>query len=358
MSGAGAPEPVGVVVLAYGPEPDLADCLAAASASEGVVIDLVVVDNGCTNPRFEEITAVAGARLLRPEHNGGFAGGCNTGVRALRPARAFVLVNSDAVVDPAAVAHLVQALDGDVALATASVRLAQEPKIVNSAGNPVHFTGISWAGGFGEPAAAHAVRREVASASGATMAMRTDVWQRLGGFDESYFTYLEDTELSLRCWLLGLRVLYVPEAVSLHHYAFSRNAAKHYYLERNRLLLLLTVYERRTLILLSPALLVWECCVLVGAVFQGWGRSKVSGYAWLLRHRGHVRSRRSFVQSGRMLPDGALVPLLADRLTVASVPLPRGFGAIDRLLACYWRLIRARITRSSIRDHRSNHQGE
>lgn len=345
MSADAAPEAVGVVVLAYGPEPDLAECLAAASASEGVAVDLVVVDNGCTNPRFVQITAAAGARVLRPDHNRGFAGGCNEGVLALRPARAFVLVNSDAVVAPTAVAHLVRALDDDVAIATASVRLAQEPEIVNSAGNPVHFTGTSWAGGFGEPAAAHAVRREVTSASGATMAMSTEVWQRLGGFDDAYFTYLEDTELSLRCWLLGRRVVYVPEAVSLHHYAFSRNAAKHYYLERNRLLLLLTLLERRTLVLLAPALLLWEACVLVGAVLQGWGRSKVAGYAWLIRHRAHVRNRRSLVQSGRVLPDGALVPLLAERLTVASVPLPRGFGALDRLLAGYWKVVRSRIAR-------------
>jgi GT2 family glycosyltransferase len=352
MSDGSAPETVGVVVLAYGSEPDLADCLTAISSSAGVVVDLVVVDNGCTNPGFEEIAAAAGARVLRPDHNRGFAGGCNDGFLALRPARAFVLVNSDAVVAPTAVARLVRALDDDVAIATASVRLAQEPETVNSAGNPVHFTGISWAGGFGEPADDHAVRREVASASGATMAMRTDVWQQLGGFDDAYFTYLEDTELSLRCWLAGLRVVYVPEAVSLHHYAFSRNAAKHYHLERNRLLLLLTVYERRTLLLLAPALLVWEACVLLGALRQGWGRSKLAGYAWLLRHHKHVRRRRSLVQAERLLPDGALVPLLADRLTMASVPLPRGFRALDRLLAAYWRGVRARIARSGhvVRD--------
>lgn len=337
---------VGVVVVAYGPEPELEPCLQAICSSTGVHVDLVVVDNGCTHAGLDELVDRAGGRLLRPGRNTGFAGGCNLGAASLGPAQALALVNSDAIVESTTLRALVNALGHDVAIATASVRLAHDPQTLNSAGNPVHFTGLSWAGALGEAAGRHAALRDVASASGATMAVRTDVWDELGGFDTTYFTYLEDTELSLRCWLLGLRVVYVPEAVSRHHYAFSRNPRKHYYLERNRLLMLLTLYERRTLLLLAPALLLWEAVVLVGAVAQGWGRSKAAGWFWLLRNSGSVRRRRAVVQAARRRSDSALLPLLEGRITPAAIALPPGFGLLNALLAAYWRWVGPRIARS------------
>lgn len=342
MNGATLPR-VGVVVLAYGAEPELEPCLQAICASTGVDVDLVVVDNGCTQPGLDELVRGVGGRLLRPEHNTGFAGGCNLGVASLRPGSVVALVNSDAIVEPPALRALVDALTDDVAIATASVRLADQPDTLNSAGNPVHFTGLSWAGALGQPASQHAAPRDVASASGATLAMQRQVWDELGGFDATYFTYLEDTELSLRCWLLGLRVVYVPKALSRHHYAFSRNPLKHYYLERNRLLMVLTLFERRTLLLLAPGLLLWEAAVFVGAVLQGWGRSKLAGWAWLLRNSGSVRRRRAVVQASRRRGDSTLVPLLEGRIAPGPVALPRGFGVLNAVLGAYWRWAGPRI---------------
>lgn len=334
---------VAVVVLAYAAEPHLDACLAAIRASRGVDVELLVVDNGCTRGDLTELLTLHGARLLRPATNLGFAGGCNAGVSALLTHDVVALVNSDAVLHPDALQALADALTDEVAVASACVRLAHAPHLVNSAGNPVHFTGVSWAGGMGESAAAHVTPREVASASGAAMAIRRSAWDELGGFDAAYFTYLEDTELSLRCWLGGWKVVYVPEAVALHHYDFSRNKRKHYYLERNRLLLLLTVYERRTLLLLGPALLLWEMCVIAGALVQGWLPSKLRGWLWLLRNQAHVQQRRRLIQRTRRRGDAELAPLLETRITGASIPLPRGFGVVDAALAAYWRAVRRRL---------------
>lgn len=329
---------IGAVVVAFGPEPHLDACLRAVRKSRGVHVTLVVVDNGCTNPDFEGVVARHEALLVQSVGNQGFAGGCNLGVSSLSGVTTIALINSDAIVDETTLMRLAESLSNDIGIATASVRLAQEPQLMNSAGNPVHYTGVSWAGGMGQPATRHATARDVASASGAGMALSLSLWEALGGFDPQYFTYLEDTELSMRCWLMGRRIVYVPDAVVLHHYEFSRNSNKHYYLERNRLLLVLTLYERRTLILLGPALLAWEVCVTAGAVVQGWFPSKARGWLWLLKNRQHVRERRRLIQQSRCVPDTALVELLEDRLAPPSVPLPRGFYVADALLAWYWRL--------------------
>ncbi len=60
----------------------------------------------------------------------------------------------------------------EVGIASASIRLADDPDLLNSAGNPVHFLGFCWSGAFGEPAANYPVEAEVLSAAGTAMALR------------------------------------------------------------------------------------------------------------------------------------------------------------------------------------------
>ncbi|MCW2680792.1 MAG: glycosyl transferase family 2 [Frankiales bacterium] len=334
---------VSALVLAYGDEPWIERCVDALLMSRGVDVDVVLVDNGCTTGAPGRLAGRDRVAVLTPEVNLGFAGGCNLAATAAR-GEFLALVNGDALVDPDALAALVGvARDPSVGIATGSIRLSDHPDQINSVGNPVHFSGLSWAGGFGDPASDHQLPTDVASASGAGMVMRRGLWEQLQGFAPEYFAYLEDTELSLRCWQRGLRVVYVPDAVVVHRYEFSRSPLKNYLLERNRLLLIATVYERRTLVLLAPALLLVEASLLVLALAQGWGDAKVRGWLWLLRHRAWIRSRRRQLQSERLQPDSAVADLLTDRMTMANLERPAGLDLLDRVLARYWRSVRPRL---------------
>jgi GT2 family glycosyltransferase len=253
-------------------------------------------------------------------------------------------VNSDAIVEPDAVAALVQVLGEEtVGIASGSLRLRERPDTMNSAGNPVHFLGLSWAGGLGEPASSYGERREVASATGAVMALRRETWDALGGFFEPMFAYCEDLELSLRCWQRGWSVEFVPDAVALHAYEFHRNELKMYLLERNRLLVLLTVYGARTLALLAVPLLALEVAVLAVAVRQGWWAHKLRGWWWLLVHTGAVRRRRAEVQAARSRPDRDLARLLTGSFSPGE---QTGFSAPPALALAsgwYWRVVRRMI---------------
>lgn len=339
---AGPPQ-VSAVVLAYGPAPLLRECVTALLASAGVAVEVLLVDNGSDVTVIGDLEGLPGVAVLRPGTNTGFAGGCNLAARQAAGDH-LVLVNADAVVGPTALEHLTAALqDPGVGLASASLRLRSSPATVNSAGNPVHYLGLSWAGGLGDPASAHAGPVDVASASGAALALRRCVWERLGGFWEEMFAYCEDAELSLRCWQAGLRVVYVPDAVVLHDYEFSRNPSKMYLLERNRLLLLLTLYERRTLLLLSPALLALELAVLLLSVRQRWAGQKASGWWWLLRHRDVVRRRRREVQRARTVGDREVAGVLTAELTPAAETGFRVPPAVNALSRLYWSLVRPRL---------------
>jgi GT2 family glycosyltransferase len=331
---------VTAVVLAYGPEPVLEECVHALLASTGVTVDVVLVDNGCTTDAVQRLRGVPGVRVVTPDTNTGFAGGCNLGARHARaPVLAFV--NGDAVVRPWALRVLADTLDDDsVGLASGSLRLYDDPATMNSAGNPVHFAGLSWAGGLGDPASAHAVSQDVASATGAATAVRADRFAELGGFCEPMFAYCEDAELSLRAWQRGWRVTYVPDAEVLHRYEFSRNPEKSYLLERNRLFLVATLYERRTLAVLLPVLVALDAAVALVALRQGWFRQKARGWWWLWRHREEVAARRREVQGARRVPDRDVLRLLTGDFapgesTGLAAPAPlraasRGYWAVAR----------------------------
>src|SRR5262249_11883301 len=153
-------------------------------------LELILVDNGA--PSVAQIPPDPRVHQLHPPRNLGFAGGCNLATRHAQ-GQWLVFLNSDAVVAADAVAALVEPLlDGRVGLATGSIRLAAGRNIMNTAGNPVHFTGVAWAGGLGEDSDRHTLPRQVTCVSGAFFAISRANWLDLGGFDESYFAYHED----------------------------------------------------------------------------------------------------------------------------------------------------------------------
>lgn len=325
---------VGVVVLAWQAEPWLRACVAAVLESDGVQVRLVVVDNGC---RAADLPDDGPFDVLRPGRNTGFAGGCNLGVAVL-DTEFVALVNSDCVIAPDTLALLVaEAARPGVGPVMASIRLGEPPHRLNSAGNPVHLIGLCWAGGM-DRVETRTEPYDVTGASGACVLLTSALWKQLDGFDEEYFAYLEDTELSLRAWRLGLAARCVPTAVAHHHYEFSRNPGKMTLLERNRLMLLATVWPARVLALLAPLLLVCEVLLLAYAVASGYGRGKLGGYAWLWRHRGHLRERRRLLRAEQQVPDATWLARLTPTLDASAFgPLTPVANVVFR---AYWSLVR------------------
>ncbi|GAA2018578.1 hypothetical protein GCM10009740_03060 [Terrabacter terrae] len=326
---------VSVIVVGFGDEPLLKDCLQSIVDQIGVGDEVVLVDHGIT-----ELPDVGGVCIVTPPENSGFGGGCAVGVDASR-GDVLVFVNSDATLRPGAISALEAAVgDLNVGLAGGLVLLPGEPEVVNSAGLPVHLTGLSWCDGYGEPVAPRHLRsRRLASVAGALFACRRETWQLLGGMDTSYFMYHEDTDLSLRCHLAGLDVILCPTAVAVHAYEFSRNADKMFYLERNRLLTVLGDYPSHLLLRALPVILLFEPLYLAVAVRQKWAAQKLRAWWWLARRARHVIDRRRRVQANALNPH-ALDLLLTPSITQSQLSPPAGASVLNLAVAAYWRLLR------------------
>jgi GT2 family glycosyltransferase len=153
-----------------------------------------------------------------------------------------VTLNDDAVAHDAWLEALVTALEGrpDAGMCASQVRLFGEERL-DSAGMLIARDGSSKQRGHGRMPDDFPVTEEVLMPSGSAALYRRAMLEEIGGFDDSFFLYCEDTDLGLRARWAGWKCLYAPGAVVEHHYSHSAGRAsplKAYYVERNRLFVL------------------------------------------------------------------------------------------------------------------------
>ena len=316
----------------------LLDSLAPEAPAE-----VIVVDNGEGGPEIEAAERRDGVSVLSPDENLGYAAGNNLAARRAK-GEALVFLNPDTVVMTGALEGLVAPLeDPSVGIVTARLRLLDDPETLNSAGNEVHVTGIAWAGAYGEPAASVSELKDVPFPSGAAMAIRRDLFEELGGFTEELFMYQEDLELGWRARLRGLRVVVNPAADVLHDYEFGRNPGKHYLLERNRLVFVLSSFSPRLLFLLGPLLASVEVAMLGLALKEGWAGDKLAGWGWLVRNAGWLRRHRRETQNLRRVSDRELARYLSPVVAPGMIHVPGPVRAVNPLVASYWSAVKSAL---------------
>jgi GT2 family glycosyltransferase len=331
--------PVSVVIVAYRTGPALLRCLESLDAAEGVS-ETIVVDNGDGGAEIEEARARNSVRVLSPDENLGFAAGANLGASEAS-GDVIAFVNPDTVVEPGSLRALEERLgDPEVGIVMARLRLLDRPELLNSSGTEIHVSGIGWAGGYGRPAESLAEVRDVPAPSGAAMAMRAGTFHQLGGFAEELFMYLEDLELGWRARIAGYRVVVEPGADVLHEYEFGRNPRKNYFLERNRLVFVLSAYSARLLVLLGPLLVATELGMVVLALKERWAGDKLAGWGWLVRNAGEVGRRRRRTQELRKVRDRDLARYLTPVFDPAMIPIPGLLRRANPLVERYWSLVR------------------
>jgi GT2 family glycosyltransferase len=326
-----------VIVVTHQSSAHLRPLLAALQPQLQEDDELVIVDNASNDGTAEAARALASSiRVIETGENLGFAGGCHAGARATR-APLLLFLNPDSEPQADCLRRLRDAAEShpDWGAWQAAVVLAGD--LINTSGGVVHYLGIGWAGDCGRPASelpAH--DREIAFPSGAAMVVRRSAWNELHGLDSSYFMYGEDLDLGLRLWLAGHGVGLVRDARVLHSYEFDKGESKWFWLERNRLRTVLSVYPATVLALTAPALLATELGLLAIAAREGWLGAKLRAQVATLAGLPSTLRRRRDVQRTRRI--GAKE--FASHLT-ASLDSPYLAGAANPLLrvpqALYWR---------------------
>jgi N-acetylglucosaminyl-diphospho-decaprenol L-rhamnosyltransferase len=338
---------VSVLIVAWNSSAELRRTLPPLLAELREGDELIVVDNDSPDDSAAVARELAPAvKVVTLGRNRGFAGGANVGAAAAT-GDLLVILNPDAMPLPGWGEAIRRPwLEGRGWSAWQGLVAGADATTINSAGNPVHFTGIVWAGMHDEPLAAVPGPGPVTAASGACLALPLEVWQRLGGFADRFFMYHEDVDLSLRLRLAGETVGIEPRAVVAHDYEFTASSGNKWrWLERNRLATLVRVYPGALLALLAPALLVTEAALLLASARGGWGgqklRADAEAVAWLPRL---LKERRSIQRTRRTTAAEFAAALTAD-LDSPFIPAIARAAPARLALRAYWRLVRALLGR-------------
>jgi N-acetylglucosaminyl-diphospho-decaprenol L-rhamnosyltransferase len=330
-----------VLIVAYDSRDDLTKTLPALLVELGDGDELIVVDNKPGDGSVEVVHELApAARIVRPGGNTGFAGGCNAGA-AEASGDLLVILNPDAAPQPGFGEAIRRPWLQERGWGAWQALVADGAgERINSAGNPIHFTGIVWAGGHGRPLAEAPAAGEVPAASGACLAIPLARWREVGGFPAEFFMYHEDVDLSVRLRSLGAAVGIEPNAVVAHDYEFGASEDKWRWLERNRLAFLVRNYPGALLALLAPALLATELALLLVAAAGGWGKKKLRANLEFLRWLPRLLSERREIQRQRTVSAAEFASWLTPDLDSELIsPLVRTRPA--RLaLRTYWRFVR------------------
>ncbi|MDP8924956.1 MAG: glycosyltransferase family 2 protein [Chloroflexota bacterium] len=289
---------------------------------------ILVVDNASSDGTVELIRRrFPAVRLLPIARNVGYGEGANLGA-AVGNARYVAILNQDVVVAPGCVERLVSALEAEPSalLANPKILLKDAPERINTCGNVPHYTGITTCRDYNRPASEYLASEEIPAISGAAFVARRAAFDALGGFDPTFFLYLEDTDLSLRAMLAGYRCLLVPEAVAFHEFEPRFAPEKLFWLERNRLVMLLKTYRWPTLFALAPSLLLAEVLVLGYSGLRGWSAvaAKLRAYGWVATHLPRILRARRAVQALRRVPDRAILARHARDLDLDELRHPLG----------------------------------
>jgi GT2 family glycosyltransferase len=335
-----------VLIVAWESGDDLQKTLPALLPELGEDDELVVVENKAAGGSAEVVRELAPrARIVRPGRNTGFAGGIEAGAE-VAGGDLLVLLNPDAVPQPGFGEAIRRPLEEGRGWAAWQALIADGAmETINSAGNPIHFTGIVWAGGHGRPLGEAPAPAEVTALSGACLAIPRENWRRVGGFPAEFFMYHEDVDLSVRLRMTGGAVGIEPAAVVAHDYDFSASADKWRWLERNRLAFLVRTYPAALLALLAPALLATELALLLVAAAGGWGRQKLRANREVLTWLPRLLRERRAIQRQRTVSAAEFASWLTPDLDSELIsPLVRS-GPARLLLRGYWRAVRALLPR-------------
>ena len=206
-----------VIIPNYNGKHFMKQCLDSINIQK-CSVEVIVVDNASTDGSQDYIkTSYPGVDLIENKENLGFAAAVNQGIKASTADFVF-LMNNDVVLELDCIKNLLNCIDGDEKIFAVSSKMLQynDKSVIDDAGDEYTILGWTKKVGNGESADRFNSAREIFSACAGAALYRRKIFDIIGFFDENFFAYMEDVDISYRARIYGYICMYCPQAVVYH----------------------------------------------------------------------------------------------------------------------------------------------
>lgn len=316
---------------------DIAKCLDSL-LRQTMPAEIIVVDNGSQDGSIELLKSYyPQIKLLQEPKNLGFAGGVNVGIKyAIQHNAEFVaLFNNDAVAEPGWLKALASGMsDNSVGITTCTFASIDKLRI-DSTGDLMTTWGLPFPRGRGQLLSPQQDwQTDIFAASGGASLYRTSMLQEIGLFDEDFFAYYEDVDISFRAQLAGWKIRYVPPAIAYHKTGSTSRKLPGfttYQTMKNQPLVLYKNLPSKFWWRVGWRFMIAHTLFFMRAISRGDGWVALKGdvmATWLTLKKRNVRKQ---IQASRKVSDEYIWSMMTH-------DLPPNAYALRRLRAVWWRM--------------------
>lgn len=341
---------VGIVMVNYKDYAKrfLAECRDSLLGQTYSNFQVYIVDNASSEDSRRAIAEIYPEAKILERGDGNYSAANNLGLKQalFDGAEIMVIANMDTAFKEDWLAELVSGLESDSKVGIAQSKILVYPANgekakINSLGNCLHFLGFGFTSSYLEGDREIQGYPEIKGyASGCSLAMKKEVLEKIGGYNEEYYMYHDDVEVGCKTKLAGYKIILTPKSICYHKFEFSRSVKKIYFMERNRFLFIFSFYELTTILVIIPALLIMELGQLVFALVRGWWPEKLKAYAYFLRSSSwrKLLAERKKIQSSRVVVDKYFVQDLVSEIFSQEIDNPILKKIANPFFKAYWKI--------------------
>lgn len=258
-----------IIIVSYNSSEFIVDCINSIKNQKYPYYESIVVDNASSDNSVLLIkNNFPDLKIYESIKNLGFAGAVNLGV-GLSGGDIIVLLNPDVIVKENWLSNLIEAFQDKKVGIVGSLILDEDQSYIQHAGAIIHENGLTEhieldlkevsledgkkiLGKMKEKIKEEFDKTDIDYVTGASIAIRQNLWDRLGGLDEGYFPgYFEEADFCIKAKDLGYKVILEPKSICIHKQASSSglfSTTFYYFYHKNRIRFVFKNYSFKRLI--------------------------------------------------------------------------------------------------------------
>jgi GT2 family glycosyltransferase len=255
---------VSVIVLNWNGKDHIDECLDTLFKQTYKNYEVIVVDNGSTDGSNDTIkNKFKKAKLIQNKKNAGFCKANNQGIR-ISKGKYIITLNNDTKIDKDWLKELVEVAEThpEAGMLSCKMLFYDKPDHINSRGLKLYYDAKAVDEGFNVPDSENEEIKEVFGPCGGaaffTRELINDINQNNEFYDEDFFIYSDDLDVSFRARLRGWKCLYVPKARIYHKFQGTTGKISNfglYYGIKNKMFFIIKNYPLTSLLKYSPIIL-------------------------------------------------------------------------------------------------------